>query len=159
MLKKLALTIIDFIHAHVPIMNRIVPLQTFRYGAAGTINLVYNIVQYWFIYNYVLFQNDVDLGFVHIPAPEFAWMINFVITFFTGFYLVRTLAFDKSTVRSRTQMFRYMIAVGINILINYFGLKLLIDYWDFYPSIANAAIQIVTINVSFLFNKHFTFKA
>ncbi|MFI3295150.1 MAG: GtrA family protein [Rikenellaceae bacterium] len=134
-------------------------MQTFRYASAGTINLVYGIVQYWFIYNYILFQNDVDLGFTVVSAPVFTFLLNFVITFFTGFFLVRTLAFEGSTVRSHTQMFRYLIAVGINLCINYFGIKLFVETWSVFPSVSNAIIQVITINVSFLVNKHFTFKA
>lgn len=140
-------------------VRRIVPRQTFRYGAVGGVNLLYGIVQYWFIYNYVLFQGDVDMGFITISAPICAFLLNFIITFFTGFYLVRTIAFEESEVRGRVQIMRYAMVVALNVMINYFGLKLLVEVLDIFPSVSNAIIQVVTVNVSFVFNKYFTFKA
>lgn len=139
--------------------SKFIPQQTFRYAAAGGINTIYGIIQYWFIFNFILDQQDVDLGVVVISAPIFAFLINFSITFFTGFWLTKNIAFAKSTVRTRAQIVRYLLVVCINIGINYFGLHLLINKLGLYPSIAYAMIQIITIMLSFTVNKFFTFKA
>lgn len=161
-MKKHLINTIDFIYNLLPLPSRIrkiMKLQTFRYAFVGGANLLYGIVQYWFIYHFVLFQTDVDLGFMVMSAPVVALLINFVITFFTGFFLVREIAFDESEVRGRTQLLRYAMVVALNLGINYGGIKLLVEVMGIYPSVSNALIQIITVNVSFLINKYFTFKA
>lgn len=154
-MKKRLTSIIDILYKP---FSRLIPLQTFRYGLVGGLNAGYGIIQYWFIFNFILDQKDVDLGFVVISAPIFAFLINFVITFFTGFWLTKNIAFAKSIVRTRTQMLRYLCVVAANVAINYFGLKLMVEQFDVFPSIANACVQIVTITFSFLMNKFFTFQ-
>lgn len=161
-MKKHLVNTIDFIYNLLPVpgmIRKVMKLQTFRYAFVGMLNLFYGVVQYWFIYNYLLFQQDVDLYVVTISAPVFALLLNFVITFFTGFFLVREIAFDESKVRSRTQLFRYAMVVALNLCINYGGIKLFVEVLAIYPSVSNALIQVITVNVSFLINKHFTFKA
>lgn len=159
-MKKLVTEIIDFIHRHLPPFFRFIPLQTFRYGAVGGVNMVYGIVQYWVIYNFILHQHDINLlNIVVVSAPVMAFLMNFVITFFTGFYLVKHIAFEESQVKSHVQMIRYGMVVVMNLGINYGGIKLFVEVCNFYPTISNALIQIITVNVSFLINKYFTFKA
>lgn len=130
---------------------------TFRYGMVGGLNLLFGIVEYWFIYNYILFQKDVNLGFVVISAPIFAFLLNFVITFFTGFWLMRNVTFTRSHLSSMRQIVRYGIVVAINIAVNYFGLKSLISLGVF-PSIANVIIQPVTVLISYFLNRHYSFR-
>lgn len=136
---------------------RFIPLVTFRYAAVGGINLLYGIVQYWFIYNFILFQKDVDLGVVVISAPIFAFLINFVITFLTGFLLMKYVTFQQSRLSGCRQIFRYSMVVAINIMVNYFGLKILISL-GVYPSIANVLIQPVAVTISYFLNSRFSFK-
>lgn len=139
-------------------LRRFVPQETFRYAFVGGLNLLFNMVLYWFCYNFVLDQQDTDFGFVVVSAPILAFLITFVVTFFTGFYLVRNVAFGKSEVHGARQLFRYAQVVAINIGINYFGLKLLVEALDFYPSLSNAAIQVVTVTFSYLAQRFYTFR-
>ncbi|MEG1607350.1 MAG: GtrA family protein [Mucinivorans sp.] len=137
---------------------RFIPRQTFRYAVVGGANVAYGIVQYWFIYNFLLNQENVDFGIVVISAPIMSFLINFVITFFTGFWLTRNIAFDKSTVRGRIQLVRYAMVVALNVGINYLGLKLLVETCGFYPSIVNAFMQLLTVSVSYLSGRFYTFR-
>lgn len=139
-------------------LRRFIPQETFRYALVGGLNLLFNLVLYWFCYNYILDQEDTDFGIVVVSAPILAFLITFVITFFTGFYLARNIAFGKSRVHGGKQLFRYAQVVAINIAINYFGLKLLVDVLGFYPSLSNAAIQIVTVTFSYLAQRFYTFR-
>lgn len=139
-------------------LRRIIPQETFRYAFVGGLNLLFNLVLYWFCYNYILKQQDTDFGIVVVSAPILAFLITFVITFFTGFYLARNIAFGKSEVHGGKQLFRYAQVVAINIATNYFGLKLLVEALNFYPSLSNAAIQVVTVTFSYLAQRFYTFR-
>lgn len=148
---------------------RFIPIETFRYAVLGGLNLLLGMVLYWFCYNYVvpgLVASDlppkeervVDFGFVAVSAPIMAFLITFVITFFTGFWLARYVTFKKSTVHGGKQLFRYAQIVAINVLVNYFGLKLLVEVCNFYPSPSYAVIQVVTVAVSYLGQRYYTFR-
>lgn len=134
--------------------------ETFSYAFAGGLNFAYGIVQYWFIYNFILNQNDVDLGLIVVSAPIMTLLINSVITFFTGFYLVRGVAFAKLHQHTPAlQMLFYTGVVAVNVVVNYVGVKVLVEGLQFYPTIANALVQVVTITISFTLNKFVTFRA
>ena len=139
-------------------LRRFVPQETFRYAFVGGLNLLFNLVLYWFCFNYVLGKRDTDLGIVTVSAPILAFLIAFVITFFTGFWLVRKVAFDRSQVHGAKQLFRYAQVVGVNIAINYFGLKLLVAVLGCYPSLSYAALQVVTTLFSYLAQRFYTFR-
>lgn len=136
---------------------RFIPQLTFRYAAVGGLNLLYGIVQYWFIYNFILYQKDVNLGIVVISAPIFAFLLNFVITFLTGFWLMKYVAFHHSRLSGIRQIMLYSAVVAINIGVNYFGLKILISA-GVYPSIANVLIQPVAVTISYFLNSRVTFR-
>lgn len=137
---------------------RSIPINTFRYAAVGGINMGFNMVFYWFCFNYILDKQDTDFGIVVVSAPILSFLITFVITLGTGFWLTRNIAFKGSELRGRVQLFRYAQVVSVNVLINYLGLKLLIDVCEFYPSLSYASIQIITITFSYLMQKFYTFK-
>lgn len=138
---------------------RFIPIETFRYACAGGLNLLFSMVLYWFCFHFVLHKQDTDFfGIVTISAPILAFLITFVITFFTGFYLARRVAFRKSTVGGKKQLFRYAQIVAINVAVNYFGLKVLVEVCGFYPSPSYAFIQTVTVLVSYLGQRYYTFK-
>lgn len=139
-------------------LRRIVPQETFRYAFVGGLNLLFNAVFYWFCYNFVLGQRDTDFGIVVVSAPILAFLVTFVVTFFTGFYLARNIAFGKSEVHGAKQLFRYAQVVAVNIAINYFGLKLLVETLGVYPSIANVMIQVVTVTFSYVAQRFYTFR-
>lgn len=134
------------------------PQETFRYAFVGGMNMVFNTILYWFVFNYILAQKDTDFGYVVISATILAFLITFVVTFFTGFYLVRNVAFVKSKTHGGKQLFRYAQVVAINICINYFGLKLLVYVLGFYPSLSYAFLQIVTAGFSYLAQRFYTFR-
>lgn len=140
-------------------LRRFIPQETFRYAFVGGLNLLFNLVLYWFVFNYVLRKQETSFGgIVVVSAPIFAFLITFVITFFSGFYLARNIAFGRSEVRSTGQLFRYAQVVAVNIAINYFGLKLLVEICGFYPSPSYAAIQIIAIVFSYLAQRYYTFR-
>lgn len=139
-------------------IRRFVPIETFRYALMGGSNLLLGMVLYWFCFHFVLQKQDTDFGIVVISAKTLAFLISFVVTFFTGFFLVRTVAFSESQVRGRKQLFRYAQVVALNVAINYFGLELLVDRLGFYPTPSYASLQIITVLFSYLAQRYYTFK-
>ena len=147
--------IIDFFY---PPFRKYMPIQFFRYGACGASNLLFDWVLYFFIFNFVLHQQMLHLGFVTFSSHIATFVIKFPITFFSGFLLQKYVTFAASESRGRIQLFRYLLVVVVNLFLNYLGLKLFVDILSFYPSIANVTVSVFTTIVSYFSQKMFTFK-
>lgn len=154
-MRKGLLKIIDFFY---PPFSRWLSLHTFRYIASGGTTAVTGIVVYYLTYNFILSQEDVKVGTLLITAPIAALGIESFITFVIGFALNKYLVFTKSNLKGRVQLFRYGSVVLTNILLNYAFLKVLIEAFGFYPTIAKVFTTGVLAVFSYFSQKHFSFK-
>ena len=147
--------IIDFFY---PLFSKYMTIQFFRYGITGAINLVFDWVMYFIIYNFILQHRMLHLGFVTISSHIASLGIKFPIVLFSGFLLQKYVTFSYSELRGRIQLFRYLVVFIVNLIINYIGLKILVDYCGFYPTPSNMLVSIFCIGVSYFSQKHYTFK-
>ncbi len=147
--------VIDFFY---PPFERYVSLQFFRYAVCGVSNLLFDWILYYFIFNFVLRQQMLSLGFVTLSSHIATFVLKFPITLLSGFLLQKYVTFSTSGIRGRIQLFRYLLVVTANILLNYAGLKLLVNQLGVFPSIANASISVFTAALSYVLQKSFTFK-
>lgn len=140
-------------------LRRLVPHETFRYAATGGLNMALDVAIYFVMFHYVLQKQDTSIfGLVVVSAPVMAFAVAFAATFVTGFWLTRTLAFGGSKLCGATQLFRYAQVVALNLLVNYLGIKLLVDIWDLFPTPSYLFLKFVTIAVSYVASKYYTFR-
>jgi len=147
--------LIDFFY---PPFRKYMSLQFFRYGVTGSANLVFDWLLYFFIYRFVLQQRMVHLGFVTISSHIATLCLKFPVILFSGFLLQKYVTFSYSELRGHIQLFRYLVVFLINLVINYVGLKLLVDYFELYPSLSNILVSSATVIISYFSQKHYTFK-
>lgn len=153
--KKKVLSVVDFFY---PPFKKIMPLQTFRYGACGGGNTLLNIFIFFILYNFILKKQIVHLSFVAISPHIAAYIISFFITFPIGFYLSLFVVFPESHLRKRIQLFRYFLVVIICILLNYFFLKLFVDKFGWYPTPSLILTSAIIITFSYFSQRHFSFR-
>lgn len=153
-MRKRALKVIDFFY---PPFKRWFTLHTFRYMASGGITVSSGIIGYFIIFNFILHQQDVRIGQYLITAPIAALFLESAVTFCVGFMLNKYLVFTHSTLVGRVQLFRYATVYGTNILLNYALMKILVEGFQFYPTIAKALITIVLAVFSYFSQKYFSF--
>ena len=159
--------IIDFFYRP---FSRYIPQQLFRYAFCGGSKLVFDCVLYFLLYNFVIGH---ELVYISLPfnsqlstlnsqlclTPHIlTFLIVFPITLFTGFWLNRNITFTQSSLRGYKQLWRYILIVVLNLVINYFGLKLCVDILGFYPTPSKMLITLVTVAISFFGQKYFSFK-
>ena len=155
-MKKLIVKILDLLY--IKQIQKIVPKQTFYYAMCGGSNMVLDMVIYAFIHNFVLDQSNLEIfGFLISPAIA-SFIITFPIIFVTGLWLGSKITFTNSINSGRKQTIRYFTVTVANILIKYFGIKLLTTAL-IWPSFANATMTIVTVIFSYLMQKYYTFKS
>lgn len=158
MLIKLARFITKIIDFFYPPFKKVIPIQVFRYIVCGGANMVLDWVLYFIIYNFGLKRQMLSIGVVTLSSHIAALAIVFPITFFSGFYLSKYVSFSASTLKSGTQLFRYVLVAAANLLINYLGLKLFVDVCGIYPTPSKIIITVICVVISFLLQKYFTFK-
>lgn len=154
-LASIITAIIDFFYK--PFRN-ICSEQFFRYGACGTGNMVLDWVLYFITYHFLLKQNNLNLHFITLSSHIAALCIVFPITLLTGFWLNKYVTFKQSSLNGWNQLFRYILIVFCNLLINYLGLKLLVDVCGVYPTPSKMLITLITVAVSYFGQKYFSFK-
>jgi putative flippase GtrA len=98
------------------------------------------------------------LGIITISSHIAALFLTFPITLFTGFLLQKYVTFTGSELRGKVQLFRYSLVVLANLLINYLGLKILVDLLGIYPTPSKMVITLITTMFSYFSQKKFTFK-
>ena len=113
---------------------------------------------YFVFYNFILGKKIVDLGFIAISPHIAAFLFVFPITFATGFLLAKYITFTASSIRGRVQLSRYALTVTGSIILNYIMLKILVEYFMIWPTVAKTITTIVVVLYSYLAQRYFTFK-
>lgn len=154
-MKNVFLKSIDIFY---PLAKKIMPLQTFRYAVCGGINTLLGLLIYFILYHFVFEKLVVDVGFFAFKPHMAALLLSGLFSFCFGFVLNKYIVFTDSSLKGRIQLFRYLMAFLLNLVLNYFMLKLLVEVlvWDAFVSQLITTLLIIAI--SYLSQKHFSFK-
>lgn len=155
MIRNSIISIIDFFY---PLFQKLMPMHTFRYAACGGANVALDITLYFISYNFIFQKQILELGFIAFQPHIAAFLLSFTITFPVGFLLSKYIVWTDSVVKGRIQLFRYFVIVMVNLLFNYFFIKLFVEYFHIYPTIAKLLTTLIVIVFSYLSQKHYTFK-
>jgi putative flippase GtrA len=155
MLKDIIIAILDILYLP---FRRVMPYQTFRYAACGAGNMLLDIFIYFFSYNFILEKEIVYTPMGAISPHIAAFLIAFTVSFPTGFYLNRYIVFPGSILTGRNQLLRYFFLVLACILLNYSFIKLFVEQFQIYPTVAKILTTAIVVTFSYLTQKHFTFK-
>jgi putative flippase GtrA len=156
--KHIQLQIIQIIDFFYSPFRKFIPLETFRYAATGGFNTLLDIFLYFICYNFILDKKIIDLQIVSISPYIAAFLIVFPITFFTGFLLAKYITFTNSDMRGRIQLIRYLLSVSGSIFLNYFFLKLLVEFGALWPTLAKIITTGIVVIYSYFVQKFYTFK-
>lgn len=136
----------------------LVPQQLWRYGVCGVSNMALDAVWYFVIYHFIVRKQFLELGFVVISPHILSLGIVFPITFFTGFWLNRNVAFRATEFGQGRQLWRYAVTVVGAIVINYLSMKVLVEVCGVWPTPAKLATTVLSSVYSFLAAKFYTFR-
>lgn len=146
---------IDFFY---PPFSKVMNKLTFRYAACGGANTLLDIFLYFIAYNFIFQKQNVELPFVTISPYIAAFLFSFVFTFPIGFALSRYVVFQGSSMTGKASLFRYFLTVIGAILLNYFFIKLFVERFGFYPTIAKICTTVIVVIFSYISQSYFTFK-
>ncbi len=150
------LSVVDWFY---PMFQKLMPKQTYRYAACGGFNTFLDIVLFFIAYNYILDKSTVQLGNIIVSGHIASFMLSFIVTFPTGFYLSRYVVFQETSVTKREQLGKYFLVVFGCILLNYIFLKIFVDSFGWYPTPSKMLTTVFVVMFSYFSQKNFTFKA
>lgn len=157
MLRKAILQIIDSFYF--PVFRRWIPIQTFRYLFCGSFSNGVDILMYYISFHFILKEQMLHLGPLTISPWIASFMMAFCVSFPTGFTLSKFIVFSQSDLKGHIQLFRYLLLVGVCLLLNYVFLKLFVEQLHFFPTVAKICTTLIVACFSFLTQKHFTFRS
>jgi putative flippase GtrA len=148
-------TMVDFFY---PPFRRYMSKRLFRYAVIGVANLVFDWVLYFITFHFLLEKQMLHLGPITFSSHIASMLLVFPITFTSGFLLQKYVTFSASAIKGRVQIIRYLSVVLANLLINYLGLKLLVDFLFLFPTPSKMIVTFFTVIFSYMSQKKFTFR-
>lgn len=148
-------SILDFFY---PLFRRFFDKTTYRYAVCGGLNTLFDIFLFFISYHYILQKENLEIGIVVVSPHIAAFLFAFMISFPVGFLLMRFIVFQESQLKGRIQFFRYLVIVICSLFLNYFFLKLFVEYFHFYPTPAKIATTFFVVAFSYVSQRNFSFK-
>lgn len=139
-------------------LHSLISRNMFAYGLCGASNMVLDTLWYFVIYHYIIAERFIDLSFVVVSPHIASLILVFPITFFTGFWLNRNIAFRVTEFSSRRQLIRYALSVIGSIFINYACMKLFVEHLNIWPTPSKILTTIISVAYSYLIGKYHTFR-
>lgn len=155
MISRYIIRFIDFFH---PPFSRIIPIETFRYGATGGSNALLNLIIFYLSYTYVLKAQPVDVGSFTITPYIAAYLMALSVSFPVGFLLNKYVVFKQATGRGRHQILLYAALTFTTLVMHYSLLHFLIGYLGFWATPSEAFIIILMAVFSYFFQSRVTFR-
>jgi putative flippase GtrA len=153
--REFILPIIDFFY---PPFRKVMVPQTFRYAAAGGFNTVVGLFVYYICFKFILKEQNLDLGFYAFTPHVAALFMSFCVSFPLGFFLMKYVVFENSTIGGKTQAIRYLMIYIFTLFINYAMLKLLVEILHIFVMLSQLISTAVVIAVSYFGQRYFSFK-
>lgn len=156
MIQQLLIRLVDWLY--IAPVKRLVGRDIFAYGLCGGANMALDTLWYFVIYHYIVAERFIDLGVVVVSPHIASLIVVFPITFFTGFWLNRNIAFRATEYKTRGQLVRYTLSVVGSIALNYVCMKLFVEHLHIWPTPSKMLTTVVSVVYSFLAAKYFTFR-
>lgn len=129
-----------------------------RYLISGGTATGVDVVSFFIMFNYILNKENLQLGHMQVGAHIASLCVSFTLGLITNFLITKYFVFNESNIRGREQFLRYVLVAAITFAGNYFMMKLLVDVFAIWPTLARL-IAVGTIAVlSYRLHKVFTFK-
>jgi putative flippase GtrA len=141
-----------------PPFRRLMPLQTFRYAACGSLNVGISYLVFALIYHFVGKMVIVNLGILVLKPYRFSLLISSSVSFVIGFLLNKYIVFTKSTIKGRIQLFRYFLSFLFSFFANNVLLQAFVESLHLHPVLAQFFVTLIVVGISYLIQHYYTFK-
>lgn len=156
--KKTMQSIIELLNFfHHPFRN-VLPSDSFRYLVCGGSNALLDAFLFFISYNFIFKKELVDLKLIAISPHIAAFLVVFPVTFTMSFLLTKFIVFHNSSLKWRTQLFRFVLTVMNSFILHYLLLKFFVEVLSFYPTPSKLLTSFCAAVVSYLILRYYTYK-
>jgi putative flippase GtrA len=150
MTRKAFQMILSLINCFTKVLGIFITKRLIMFCTIGGICFGINFIIFYISYHYFF----VNCSNQHIVA----WLFSQLFSIPTGFYLKKKLFFSKSSLRLKTQFFRFFLINITNISISLLLLNFLIVACSLSPMIALIITMTISVSISYLAQLNFAFK-
>ncbi len=156
-LVKLIHSFLDFFY---PLFKRFFDRTTYYYAVCGVSNLVLSWFLFFIFYQFLFKKENWHFPLVNITLSSYTMtaFLCFIISFSIGFTLLKYVVFTKSHLKGITQLFRYAVSALITSFTSWILLKIFIETFNFFPTIANIVSSCIVVVISYLLQRKFSFR-
>ncbi|MFI3304989.1 MAG: GtrA family protein [Rikenellaceae bacterium] len=145
---------------YLPIVRRFVSRTTLRYFVCGVCNyILFDAVVYYLVYHNLLGCREVEIASFVISAHVASLIVVFPITFLTGFWLNRYVAFNVTQPTISSQITKYALSVAGSIVLSYVALKFFVERVEVWATPAKILCSVITSLYSYLLARYYTFRS
>jgi putative flippase GtrA len=152
-----------FLDLFYPLFSKIFDKKTYYYAVVGVSNMLTGWVLFFVCYQFIFDKQffTLDLGFFDFTFSPYTLsaIVCTIYSFVYGFTLLKFVVFTESELKGRVQLVRYALSAGISAICSWVLLKLFIEVFQFYPSIANVIASCIVVVISYILQRKFTFKS
>ena len=154
---KLFHSFLDFFY---PLFKRFFDRTTYYYAVCGVSNLVLSWILFFIFYQFLFKKENWHLPLVNFTLSSYTMtaFLCFIISFSIGFTLLKYVVFTKSQLNGTTQLFRYAVSALITSFTSWILLKIFIETFNFFPTLANISASCIVVVISYLLQRKFSFK-
>ncbi len=140
-------------------LSSFVSKELLRYALCGFTNyIVLDAILYFITYHYIVGADTyIYIGITTISPHILSMIVVFPITFITGFWLNRYVAFSSTHFKVQKQITRYALSIVGSILLSYIILKGLVEWLNIWPTPAKVICSLLLATYSFLMARYYTF--
>ena len=156
-LVKLIHSFLDFFY---PLFKRFFDRTTYYYAICGVSNLVLSWFLFFIFYQFLFKKENWHLPLVNFTLSSYTMtaFLCFIISFSIGFTLLKYVVFTKSHLKGFTQLFRYAVSALITSFTSWILLKIFIETFNFFPTLANISASCIVVVISYLLQRKFSFR-
>lgn len=143
-----------------PLVKRFFDKTTYYYAVCGVGNLVLSWILFYVFFHFVfekqsIYIDEIDFTFSAYTLTAFTC---FLITFTIGFLLMKYIVFTESGLKGHVQLFRYAVSSITSGIVGWGLLKIFIELFYLFPSVANVLASCLVVIMSYLIQRKFTFR-
>jgi len=156
-LVKLIHSFLDFFY---PLFKRFFDRTTYYYAVCGVSNLVLSWFLFFIFFHYLFKKENWSLPLFNFTLSSYTMtaFLCFIISFSIGFTLLKYVVFTKSQLKGTTQLFRYAVSAAITGFTSWILLKIFIETFNFFPTLANISASCIVVVISYLLQRKFSFR-
>lgn len=144
-----------FINSIYPLFKRLMSKRVYLFCATGSICFAINVMVF---FASIQFLYKPNYSSTHIFQPHIAaWLTAQSISIPIGFYLNYHIVFPTSSLKIRTQFFRFVFTNILNVILSYLIIRFLVEVWDFLPTISLILATVIATFINYFIQSKFVF--